>query len=356
MDRIFPHNENDPRLAKDKHFNGVDWDAIEDKISAMTEVDEELVTASDEDVEADSDNEEVEAESTDEEVEASSDDEEVEAESDEETTEASSDEEVVEASSDDEGVVNAESDGETTEAGCNCGCDHGEKEMASKKRKRKRRSKKERKEEYFKNKKKSKMNREEQYDQRHSSDESDEKRVIAFTSEDQLSAAACVAAKEAGDMELYNTILAARQARRVQLAANLDFNSVRTANSAVNDFVKEASDEQVAEDAPQVKAVSDFNESEKTTFAKIAEAEGFPEEYIAWMANGGSEPSGEYKQIIELVESDMTKEAKLAVVENQIRTAKLTEDDLSRLKDYWINQLGYEKEWVDDLFTNKYGK
>lgn len=192
--------------------------------------------------------------------------------------------------------------------------------------------------------------------------------VIAFTSPEQLSAKAVEAAIAAGDEELKNTILAARHQRRIAIAQKIDeLNNKRTAalGTVANQVRLAAAQEEVTKfasnDKVGFKAVSDLDSNEQESFIRLAQKQGFPEDYIKFMLSGGDEPSESATQIVELMKNDgLTQTAKAAAVNSMIKTANLSGRDLNYLKNYWINILGYSdpaaKEYIDALFSDKYAR
>lgn len=199
-----------------------------------------------------------------------------------------------------------------------------------------------------------------------------QKRVVAFTDPSQLSAEAVEAAIKAGDEELKNTILAARHQRRLSIAAKISQVRVassqqRTAKVADSASIRMVEAQKIIDNASDntssvgFKTVEDLNSSEKEAFAKFASREGFPQEYVEYMLNGGEEPSEQAVQIVELFNSNgLSREAKVSAVRSMVKTAELTGKDINYLKNYWLNALGYDdpaaKEFVDALFTDKYNR
>jgi hypothetical protein len=192
------------------------------------------------------------------------------------------------------------------------------------------------------------------------------KRVVAFTSAEQLSAAAIEEAKRKGDEKLVNTILDARHQRRLHVASQIEkMRNTRVAETgAQNTRVaqsetmqeKHVQAEQVL--AEEFKSVNELQDNEKLAFARVASKYGFPNEYVSYMLNGGNDPSDEAMQIVELIKTEnLSVNAKAAAVKSLIKTAELSQGDLSYLKNYWLNVLGYDdpsaKEYVEALFTSK---
>jgi len=205
------------------------------------------------------------------------------------------------------------------------------------------------------------------------------RRVVAFTSSAQLTAEAIEAAVASGDDELKNTILAARHQRRVAIAQRIENarRAVTAQEQSISDnqkkkkasgLIKEAQnildqhlENEDISDEVGFKAVEDLTESERLSFSKIAERQGFPKEYVNFMMTEGNDPSDEALQIIELINSDnLSREAKASAVKSMVKTATLNTGDVNYLRNYWLNVLGYDdpaaKEWVEALFTTKYNR
>jgi hypothetical protein len=204
---------------------------------------------------------------------------------------------------------------------------------------------------------------------------------IVFNHPSQLSAEAIEAAIAAGDDNLKNAILAARQERRVRLASKIeaqveaenDLNTKLAQRRAyreniVKGFEKKAKNN---EDLNRVASVNHDNSSEdsdstdfvkvseatnkaRTAFAQKALAQGFPQEYVDAIL-GNTEEIDNTVEIRNVMSSELSMNVKKSAVESMVKVATLTDADYSRLIRYWKEELGYgDQDWIDALFTKKY--
>jgi AICAR transformylase/IMP cyclohydrolase PurH len=93
---------------------------------------------------------------------------------------------------------------------------------------------------------------------------------------------------------------------------------------------------------------------QRKAFAAKAIAHGFPQEYIEAMLGGSEAKTDSTVEIREVMSSKLNSNVKKTAVTSMVKEANLTNEDYSRLLDYWINELGYEKDWAEALFTKKY--
>lgn len=96
-------------------------------------------------------------------------------------------------------------------------------------------------------------------------------------------------------------------------------------------------------------AVSAMNDAQKTAFASFAEGHGWPKEYVEAML---SRPvAAELPEAFRKVASSALAETdKRDIVTSMYKEAKLTDEQASRIKAYWRDELGYQDvEWIDDL-------
>ena len=194
--------------------------------------------------------------------------------------------------------------------------------------------------------------------------------AIVFNHPSQLSAEAVEAAIASGDQKLANTILAARQERRVRLANQIE---TRIANESEKNLklaqrkayrenlvAKVASEEKsvkTAKDTNGFTKVSNLNNSAKRAFASKAIAEGFPKEYVDAILGNESLVADNTQEIRNVMSSTLTSSVKKSAVASMVKTATLTDADYTRLIKYWKEDLGYgDQEWIDALFTKKYDK
>ena len=211
------------------------------------------------------------------------------------------------------------------------------------------------------------------------------RRKVVFSSAQQISAEALEEAISAGDQELANTILAARNERRQALAAKIEDNvreqMERNANIAKRHAYRmsivnavEETEKKIAEAASNASAtrtasstgdgfvkISELKGSSREAFVKKCETSGFPREYVLAMLGeeAASEEalSGEAEKVKAVMSADLSKDIKQAAVEGLVKVATLTNADYDRLRKYWKDELGYgDEEWIDDLFSSKYNK
>jgi len=208
-------------------------------------------------------------------------------------------------------------------------------------------------------------------------------RKVHFASADQISSNAIEAALDSGDEALANAILAARQENRVRLgqqayaaaAAQMERTAAINKRHAyrmnlvnsiteVENKIAEASSKPKAKTASkntdtqkgQFKEVTAMTASEKEAFIKVAEAEGFPREYVNEILGLNEAPvSAEVEKIMSVMASNLDSNVKIAAVKSMVKVAELSEADRQRAIRFWKDDLGYQDaDWVDDLFSNKY--
>ena len=192
----------------------------------------------------------------------------------------------------------------------------------------------------------------------------------------QISHEALEAAREAGDTDLVNVILSAREERRIRLASNIldkldnqDINQkiAKRHTNRMKIVAKAASVKQDTPDNTKVtvsnksgfKTVKAMNSVEKEAFLQNAIANGFPKEYVVAMIgdNKSSELSEAEKEIRSVMSSELPINVKKAALKGLVKVAVLDSAQIERQKRYWKVELGYgDAEWIDDLFTPKYNK
>lgn len=193
-------------------------------------------------------------------------------------------------------------------------------------------------------------------------------RKIHFSSPDQISAEAVQAAKDNGDEELYNVILAARQERRVAMAKTLETTlknselqqKLASRNQYRMDIVAKAENSEkninvannkVTQEKTAFKKVDSLSNVEKQTFAQIAASFGFPSTYTESIL--AEKPvSDNLEDIKSVMASNIPLNIKKTVLSSMIKESNVHTDNVDRLKHYWIDELGYNdpeaKEWVDE--------
>lgn len=196
-------------------------------------------------------------------------------------------------------------------------------------------------------------------------------RKIRFTSASQLSPEAVEAAKAAGDEELHRAILAARSDIRAREAKKLlDLSEEALKKEAAAATKRQAYRMTVVENAEETKkaiakvkdsgvfkTVKSMTDDERNYFRRIALDRGMPEEYVDSMFNSGAEESHSEAEasIRDIMSSELSESTKKAAISGLVKTAVLDNENISRLKKYWKDELGYgDEEWIDDLFTTKY--
>lgn len=197
-------------------------------------------------------------------------------------------------------------------------------------------------------------------------------RRIRFTSASQLSPEAVEAAKAAGDEELHRAILAARsdiRAREAKKLLDLSEEALKkeaaaaTKRQAYRMTVVENAEEtkkaiaKVNKDSGVFKTVKSMTDDERNYFRRIALDRGMPEEYVDSMfASAVTESHNEAEASIrDIMSSELSESTKKAAISGLVKTAVLDNENISRLKKYWKDELGYgDEEWIDDLFTTKY--
>lgn len=203
------------------------------------------------------------------------------------------------------------------------------------------------------------------------------RRRIRFTSASQLSPEAATAAREQGDEELYNAILAARSDVRVREAQKLiDLSEQALKREAATVSKRNAYRMKVVKNVEQTqktvtsaktstdnssvfKTVKSMTDDERNYFQKVAIAKGFPEEYVASMFAVEATPIDNSTEVSirDIMASALNTDTKKAAIGGLVKTATLDKENINRLKKYWKEELGYgDEEWIDDLFTTKYDK
>jgi hypothetical protein len=187
-----------------------------------------------------------------------------------------------------------------------------------------------------------------------------------FNHPSQIDASAVEAAISEGDELLVKAILAARQERRMRLANKIERTiiaqeierNLKVANEKVQTprsaTIKKTSKENNDESGDSFVKVSKMSPNYKKAFAAKAIAHGFPQEYIEAMLGGSEAKTDSTVEIREVMSSKLNSNVKKTAVTSMVKEANLTNEDYSRLLDYWINELGYDKDWAEALFTKKY--
>jgi Arc/MetJ-type ribon-helix-helix transcriptional regulator len=225
---------------------------------------------------------------------------------------------------------------------------------------------------------------------------SNKMRKIAFTHPSQISAEAIAIAEAAGDIQLKNTILAARKANRLRIASAIQTNLKRKteiierkSQEQVNVKLAQSVDEQARSSiidaidnknpVPQsfvdaynaslsgemksyegldsdFKPTTAFSKAQRKAFAETALSQGMPIEYV----NSICPPVVSdavikiAKNASEIVKSNISDETKKIAVASLIKEAKLSADSKSEFIDYWNNVLGYQDKAFWPLVAEDY--
>ncbi len=189
-----------------------------------------------------------------------------------------------------------------------------------------------------------------------------------FNHPSQIDANAVETAIAEGNEPLVQAILAARQERRMRLANKIERtiiaqeleNNLKVAEQKSVEKVAKKANTKVAsvtkntESGDSFVKVSEMSPKYKQAFAAKAIAHGFPQEYIDAMLGENKVEADNTTEIRQVMSSELNSNVKKAAVASMVREATLTNSDYSRLLDYWVNELGYEKDWAEALFTKKY--
>ena len=220
---------------------------------------------------------------------------------------------------------------------------------------------------------------------------------IAFTHPNQISAEAIEQAKAAGDTKLVNTILAARKANRQRIASAIQakmqdqnelaqrvakrealLNKVVTSSSEYEKMNERALEEMInkaggfeksskaLQDAYLSKTASrnldldfvsptEFTKAQREAFNKIAQANGFPKEYINVMCAPVISPEVENlaQEARTIYSSNLSDKTKKTLLSSLIKEAELSNESKAAFIKYWNEDLGYQaKDFWPDVAAN----
>lgn len=200
--------------------------------------------------------------------------------------------------------------------------------------------------------------------------EAEEKKEVkastyVFNDPNQLSIAALNQAKAEGNEPLHRAILAARQERRIRAAerfasATLD-QLTREAKARRRTAGKQAAEpvvETEKEVQAQVNEQNDFTApteltgAQKSAFASKARELGFPDKYIQSMI-GSRKAEVSEDAIRGIAESEGTYAEKVERVASMIREANLSSEDQERFIRYWVEELGYPRNYIEKMVADK---
>jgi len=123
--------------------------------------------------------------------------------------------------------------------------------------------------------------------------------------------------------------------------------------SRVVDGVEEGSGQAAVaqSDAPEFQTVSELTASQRDRFAKWAESQGWPKEYIEAFVTPKETEAEIPTAIMVVASSDKLDETtKKSMIVTMCKEAKLKPEQADRVKRYWSKELGYpDTEWVNDL-------
>lgn len=104
-------------------------------------------------------------------------------------------------------------------------------------------------------------------------------------------------------------------------------------------------------DEPTFQTVDELTASQRDRFAKWAEAQGWPKEYIeAFVTPKQAEAEIPHAIMVVASSDKLDEETKKAMISEMCREAKLKPEQAERVRRYWSKELGYpDTEWVNDL-------
>jgi hypothetical protein len=196
-----------------------------------------------------------------------------------------------------------------------------------------------------------------------------EKRVIRFTSADQINAAALSAAQAVNDKVLVRAILSARNDRRTAIAQKIveatttQMQREARLNTKTTKKVAASTEKPTAKQVTAsteksrngFKTVEKMSTAEKKLIALLAKEHDMPESYIescfgVRFASTRSEDTSEVKAIKTVMASKMDVEVKKAAVSSMIKTSMLDKESENRVVHYWKDELKYgDAEWIQAL-------
>lgn len=124
-----------------------------------------------------------------------------------------------------------------------------------------------------------------------------------------------------------------------------------------DDNKKEDKDEDEKESCSKVK-LTQMSSKQKSNFQKYAEAMGWPVEYVKAVTEETIKTAAiDDATKIVLANKSLDKNSKKELVIAMHKEAKLSQEQASRIREYWVNELGYQDaEWVGDLVEEPTGK
>ena len=202
-------------------------------------------------------------------------------------------------------------------------------------------------------------------------------RKLHFASLDQISAEALEEAKAEGDTARANAIAEVRHEARLMRIAKLEQVAAKHADETTKIAKRDAyrmkivarahaaqkttsavkssqSKQDKTATTSGFKAAGSLSASVRAAFAAKAVAAGFPREYVNEMLAQASPVTAAEQGVREVMASALPLATKKVAVAGMVKVAELDASQINRCEDYWINELGYDPEWVKDLFSPKY--
>ncbi|MBS1722380.1 MAG: hypothetical protein JSS66_05175 [Armatimonadetes bacterium] len=188
-------------------------------------------------------------------------------------------------------------------------------------------------------------------------------RKIVFTSPEQLSSEALEAARKAGDEDLVRATLAARAERRRVISQAVANNTLeqltREAKTKRRQAAKQEKTQEVQATVKTEKKSqgvdfvkpTELNNNQKSAFASKARELGFPEPYIQHFL--GVKTAGVTEDDVRRVaEGEGSYKEKAERVASMIREANLESSDRERILKFWVEELGYPRDYVEKMVEN----
>lgn len=180
---------------------------------------------------------------------------------------------------------------------------------------------------------------------------------VIFTDPIQYSTAACEAALAMGDIPLYKTMTAARNDQRMSIANLVREMEGTEESTAPAPAAAPAKKTAKTQESNVFEKPTKMSTDKKAAFASICAKLGFPEGYVEAMTTKADEKTLiVVAEINEIGASKISRTAKAAAVKELVRVAELDSENKRHCVDYWVNQLGYDRAWVEELFMKSYGK
>lgn len=186
---------------------------------------------------------------------------------------------------------------------------------------------------------------------------------IVFNSFEDINADALRTAEAAGDTRRVRCILAARAEIRdnhfaeIEAKEKQEQEKIAARKETRAKITTAGTKRKEAKAATTVKeefvSPTKLNTKEAQAFAKLAKRNGFSTDYIAArLANINIPDENTVEDIKKVMASDISLKAKKTAIASMVKESSLDNESLSRLKDYWKNELGYgDPQYIDDWFS-----